>query len=155
MGTTAVESDTTRADCWLWKVKGLTLLWGGSQKKLFLHIGPTMKNTHKLPGPAEVSHDDRARVADPLPGVKEDQMMGPEVFSAMGFAAGTFSKRMGRGKWCRRCCGLFRCPEVVFVFVSIQTEPRLEVIMLDWLRSSEICRFFYLCSSVDMPLQPS
>lgn len=93
-----------------------------------------MKNTHKLPGPAEASHDDRARAADPLPGVKEDQMMGPEVFSAMGFAAGTFSKRMRRGKWCRRCCGLFRCPEVVFVFVSIQTEPRLEVIMLDWLR---------------------
>lgn len=55
-----------------------------------------MKNTHELPGPAEVSHDDRARAADPLPGVKEDQMMGPEVFSATGFAAGTFSKRMGK-----------------------------------------------------------
>lgn len=46
---------------------------------MFLHIGPTMKNSHELPGPAEEWYDGRARAADPLPGVKEDQMMGPEV----------------------------------------------------------------------------
>lgn len=88
---------------------------------MFLHIGPTMKNSHELPGPAEEWYDSRARAADPLPAVKEDQMMGPEVFSALQQA--DFSKRIGSGKWCRRCCGLFRCPEVVFVFISIQIEP--------------------------------
>lgn len=50
---------------------------------MFLHIGPTMKNSPELPGPAEEWYDGRARAADPLPGVKEDQMMGPEVFSAL------------------------------------------------------------------------
>lgn len=36
------------------------------------------------------------RRADPLPGVKEDQMMGPKVFSAMDLPSATFSERMGR-----------------------------------------------------------
>lgn len=53
-------------------------------EKIFLHIAPTMKNNPKLLGPAEVSNDNFAQVADPLPGVKEDQMTRLKVLSVMG-----------------------------------------------------------------------
>lgn len=43
-----------------------------------------MKNNPKLLGPAEVSNDNFAQVADPLPGVKEDQMTRLKVLSVMG-----------------------------------------------------------------------
>lgn len=73
--------------------------------------------------------------------------MGAEVLPVTGFAAAVLSERMGSGKWQRRCCGLFRCPEVVFVFLSIRIAPRLGAIRPDWLHSSRICRLLYLPSS--------
>lgn len=50
-------------------------------EKKFLQIDPTMKKTHKLPGPAEVSY----KVGGSTAGAKEDQMMGRRCFQPWGF----------------------------------------------------------------------
>lgn len=117
------------------------------KKKRFLHIGPTVNISHELP--AEESYDGGVERRIHWRPLKRTRWWDQRCFQSL------CSRRVFwvDGKWRRRCCGLFRCPEVVLVFISTQIEPRLEAIRPDWLRGSRICRFLYLPSFVDMPPQ--
>lgn len=82
-----------------------------------------------------------------LPGVKEDQMMGWACFRSRAFWY--FLRR--REKRSRADVDVSLCwHEVIFVFVSAQTEHWLMVIRL--YRLSSLCQFLYLLIPPDLPL---